>query len=41
MLFRNALIENAQTPVDIRVENGLFSAIAPNLASENGEEVRC
>ena len=39
MLFRNALIENAQTPVDIRVENGLFSAIAPNLASENGEEV--
>jgi cytosine deaminase len=39
MLFRNALIENAQTPVDIRVENGLFSAIAPNLAPENGEEV--
>ena len=39
MLFCNALIENAQTPVDIRVENRLFSAIAPNLAPENGEEV--
>lgn len=39
MLFRNALIENAQNPVDIRVENGLFSTIAPNLIPENGEEV--
>ena len=39
MLFRNALIENAQNPVDIRVENGLFSTIVPNLIPENGEEV--
>ncbi len=39
MLFRNALIENAQNPVDIRVGNGLFSTIAPNLIPENGEEV--
>ncbi len=39
MLFRNALIENAQAPVDIRVENGSFSAIAPNLAPKGGEEI--
>ena len=39
MLYRNALIENAQTPVDIRVVDGLFAEVAPNLAPANGEEV--
>ena len=38
MLFRNALIENAAEPVDIRVENGCFGAIGPALPPQAGEE---
>ena len=39
MLFQNALIENSAAPACIRVENGKFSAIAPDLAPNPGEEV--
>ena len=39
MLFQNALIENASTPVDMRVENGKFARIAPNIQPLPGEEV--
>ena len=38
MLFRNALIENAKEPADIRVEDGLFREIG-TLAPAEGEEV--
>ena len=37
MLFRNALIENAKDPADIRVENGLFREIG-QLTPADGEE---
>ncbi len=39
MLYRNALIENGQTPVDIRIKNGIFSEIAPDLVPDEGEQV--
>lgn len=39
MLFQNALIENAATPTCIRVEGGKFTAIAPDLTPNPGEEV--
>ena len=39
MLFKNALPENALTPVDIRVNGGKFEKIAPNMAPLPGEEV--
>ena len=38
MLYRNALIENAQEPVDIRVENGIFAAVGAGLSPMRGEE---
>ncbi|MBO4837712.1 MAG: cytosine deaminase [Clostridia bacterium] len=40
MIYRNALIENGQTPVDIRIKNGIFSEIAPDLVPDAGEEVK-
>lgn len=39
MLFKNALPENAQTPVDIRVTDGRFETIAPALEALPGEEI--
>ena len=39
MLFQNALIENSTTPAGIRVENGTFAAIGPELTPHPGEEV--
>lgn len=39
MLFQNALIENSVTLTCIRVENGKFTAIAPGLTPDPGEEV--
>ena len=39
MLFQNARVENAQNLTHIRVENGLFSAISPDLLPNPGEEV--
>ena len=39
MLFQNARVENAQSLTHIRVENGLFSAISPDLLPKPGEEV--
>lgn len=37
-LFRNALIENSETPVDIRIKDGVFSEIG-KLEPQAGEEV--
>lgn len=39
MLFQNALIENSATSTCIRVEDGKFTAIAPGLTPNPGEEV--
>lgn len=39
MLFKNALIENAQATSDFRVEDGRFTAIADLLEPMQGEEV--
>ena len=39
MLFKNGLIENAAEGMDIRVLDGRFAAIAPNLEPQPGEEV--
>lgn len=39
MLFKSLYLKNAQDPVDIRVEDGTFTAIAPNLSPLPGEEV--
>ena len=39
MLFQNALIENAAAPVDMRVQDGKFTQIAPGLTPLPGEEV--
>ena len=39
MLFQNALIENSTTATCIRVENGRFAAIGPELTPNPGEEV--
>ena len=39
MLFKNVCIENAPELMDIRVENGKFSAIEANLTPHPGEEV--
>jgi len=38
MLFKNALIENAADPADIRVENGIFTQIGA-LSPLEGEDV--
>lgn len=38
MLFRNALIENNENPVDLRIENGRFEEFG-NLEPGKGEEV--
>ena len=38
MLFKNALIENSETPSDIRVKDGMFEEIG-NLEENAGEEV--
>ncbi len=40
MIYRNARIENAAETADIRVENGLFAEIAPQIAPRENEEVR-
>ena len=39
MLFTNLRIEDAETPCDIRVEDGVFTAIEENLTPREGEEV--
>lgn len=39
MLFQNALIENAAASTCIRVEDGRFTAIGPELTPQPGEEV--
>lgn len=39
MLFQNALIENSAASTCIRVENGVFAAIGPDLAPAPGEEI--
>lgn len=39
MLFKNALIENAQSTSDFRIEDGKFVAIASHLDAMPGEEV--
>jgi len=39
MLFQNALIENNNTPLHIRVEDGRFAAISLDLRPSEGEEV--
>ncbi len=38
MLFKNALIENSETPQDIRVENGIIQEIG-SLESKNEEQI--
>ena len=38
MLFKNALIENSETPQDIRVENGIIQEIG-TLESKNEEQI--
>lgn len=40
MLFQNALIENAEKAVDIRVSEGKFQEIAENIAPLPGEEIK-
>ena len=40
MLIKNVRIENAQECTDIRIKDGKFAEIAPDLTPENGEEVR-
>lgn len=40
MLIRNLYIENSETLQDIRVENGLFAEIGPNLQPRPDEETR-
>ena len=39
MLFTNLRIEDAETPCDIRVEDGVFTAIEETLTPREGEEV--
>lgn len=39
MLFTRARIENAESTSDIRVEDGIFSEIAPSIEPLSGEEV--
>lgn len=39
MLLKNLYLENAQELSDIRIQNGKFAEIAPNLAPKEGEEV--
>ena len=39
MLFKKLYLKNAEEPVDIRVEDGKFAAIAPELTPLPGEEV--
>lgn len=39
LLVRNVRIENADTLTDIRITNGLFAEIAPNLEARPGEEL--
>ena len=39
MLLKNLYLENAQELSDIRIQNGKFAEIAPNLAPQEGEEV--
>ena len=39
MLFRDLYVNNAAEPVDIRVTDGKFEEIGPNLAPRPGEEV--
>ena len=40
MLYQNLYLENATETCDIRVENGVFTQIAPALAPHPGEECR-
>lgn len=40
MLYQNLYLENAPQTSDIRVENGVFTAIAPHLDPLPGEETR-
>ena len=40
MLYQNLYLENATESCDIRVENGVFTQIAPALAPRPGEECR-
>lgn len=39
MLIKNIFIENSKEATDIRIENGIFKTIAPNLEALPGEEV--
>ena len=39
MLIKNVRIENAEIPVDIRIEDGKFQTIRAGLAPAEGEEV--
>lgn len=39
MLLRNLFVENAESPVDIRIEAGRFAQIAAGIASRPAEEV--
>lgn len=39
MLFKNALIENGEKPLDIRVSQGRFQQIGEGLSPQAGEEV--
>lgn len=39
MLITNVHVDNSETPTDVRVTDGKFSQIAPNLTPGQGEEV--
>ncbi len=39
MLIKNIHLENSETPVDIRISNGLFEKIEANIEKLDGEEV--
>ena len=39
MLIRNVHIENAMQPCDVRIEDGVFSHIAPSLELQEGEQL--
>ncbi len=39
MLIRNVYIENATTPTDVRIVDGVFAEIAPQLVASEGEQI--
>lgn len=39
MLIRSVYIENATTPMDVRISEGVFAEIAPHLEAAEGEQI--